>query len=345
MNIIATVLLGPGTAASVPDGIRSVAASVDGFLFIESGGGAEALRAAVTAAADCGCSSSSRSYAWQNDYAAARQFALDSARALGADYALTLDPDERIELAGHYRDLIAEHPEADVWILPDRETGYFKERIIRTSSAAFWHGKVCEFLDGREVAGARLPGCFWELPKDDAAERRRWERGIVACTEMIEAGDDCYRWRRHRGTCFMGLGRQPEALADYEAALPLALNTHETAWMRYLICEQYVLIGRHEEARALAAKGLADHAGFIPEFGWILAYTDQHDNPQNASRWAQLVLLAPADRTRIGFRGLKCKVGARQVLQALHGAQPEDLQQRPPVAVRPLMTPAAVAAQ
>ena len=138
----------------------------------------------------------------------------------------------------------------------------------------------------------------------------------------------------------MGLGNQPAALADYEAALPLALNTHETAWMRYLICEQLVLTGRSEEARQLAAIGLADHAGFVPEFGWILAYTDQTANPQNASRWAQMVLLSPADRTRIGFRGQKCKTGARQILQALHGKQPEEMQQAV-TTVRPMMTAAA----
>ncbi len=139
----------------------------------------------------------------------------------------------------------------------------------------------------------------------------------------------------------MGLGNQPAALADYQAALPLALNSHETAWMRYLICEQLVLTGRADDARELAAKGLADHAGFVPEFGWILAYTDQDKNPQNASRWAQLVLVTPPDRTRIGFRGQNCKKGVRQLLQALHGAQPEEMGGN--VTVRPLMTPARAA--
>ncbi len=335
MHIIATVLLGPGSEHIVADAIASVRGQVDDFLLIESGGGNIALDVAIAAVDGTHCV---LPFCWLGDYGAARQFALDQARVLGFDYALTLDPDERIELGPNFRAVMAEHPEADVWILPDRDTGYFKERIIKTATQAFWHGKVCEFLDGREVAGSRLPGSFWELPKDPTGERRRWERGIVACTEMIESGDDCYRWRRHRGTCFMGLGEQAQALSDYEAALPMALNTHETAWMRYLICEQYVLTGRLEEARGLAAKGLGDHAGFIPEFGWILAFTDQQKNPQNASRWAQLVLNAPSDRTRVGFRGQNCKRGARQLLQALHGSEPTE-----PVAVRQLVSHAEAA--
>lgn len=335
MFLLATVLLGPGSESTAPDAIASVRDAVDEFLLIESGGGQVAVDAATAAVGKTHLSVVP--FCWLGDYGGARQFALDQARVLGFDYALTLDPDERIELGAGFRDVIAAHPEADVWILPDRETGYFKERIIKTTTRAFWHGKVCEFLDGREVQGSRLPGHFWELPKDERGERRRWERGITACTEMIDAGDDCYRWRRHRGTCYMGLGRQPEALADYEAALPLALNSHETAWMRYLICEQYVLTGRLDDARALAAQGLADHAGFVPEFGWILAFTDQSRNPQNASRWAQLVLHTPSDRTRIGFRGQNCKRGASQILRLLHG---ETLPTEP-VAVRPLQPSAA----
>ena len=341
MHICCTVLLGPGSEAHVGDAIASVQHQVDEFLFIESGGGRVALEAAEAAAGDA--STSQVPYLWLGDYGAARQFALEQARTLGFDYALTLDPDERLALGPDFRAVVARHPEADVWILADRATGYFKERLIRTSTRAFWHGQVCEFLDGREVAGARLPGYFWELPKDEAGERRRWERGVVACSLMIDAGDDCYRWRRHRGTCLMGLGRQAEARADYEAALPLALNSHETAWMRYLLCEQYVLEGRATEARELAARGLADHAGFIPEFGWILAYTDQEANPQNASRWAQLVTSAPPDRTRVGFRGQRCQQGARQLLHALHGDQPEDVA-RQGIVVRPAQTPPSLGA-
>lgn len=336
MHIIATVLLGPGSERIVKDAITSVRGQVDEFLFIESGGGQVAVDAAVDAAGPgqhCAVP-----FCWLGDYAGARQFALDQARILGFDYAVTVDPDERLALGAGFREVMAQHPEADVWILPDRDTGYFKERIIKTVTRAFWHGKVCEFLDGRDVAGSRLPGHFWELPKDQSGERRRWERGIIACSEMIDSGDDCYRWRRHRGTCLMGMGRQPEALRDYEAALPMALNSHETAWMRYLICEQYVLTGRMGEARELAARGLADHAGFIPEFGWILAYTDNElGNPQNASRWAQLVGCAPADRTRVGFRGQNCKRGALQLLTALHGPQPPS----DPVAVRQIQTAVA----
>lgn len=337
MIILATVLLGPGSETIVGEAIASAAAAVDGYMLIDSGGGDAALQAAIDATIAVQKPATIREYTWTGDYGDARQAALNWARYIdgGCDYALTLDPDERLVLGDSFRAHLEAYPSVDVWILPDRDTGYFKERAIKTSTQAKWHGRVCEFLGGREVAGSKLPGHFWELQKDEGAEKRRWQRGIVECTRMIAEGDDCYRWRRHRGSCFMGMGQSAEALADYEAALPQALNPDETAWMRYLICEQYVLAGRIEEARELAANGLADHAGFIPEFGWILCYTDyKADRMQNASRWAQLVLNTPADRTRIGFRGHNCKTGAKSVLQDIHRPvtendfDPEDFKYR-----------------
>lgn len=318
MKILATVLLGPGSESVVGEAIASVANHVDGYLLIESGGGGAALRAAYEAVTK---PATTLHYDWVGDYGAARQFALNMARATGADYAMTLDPDERLDLHESFRSHIEAYPQVEVWIVPDAETGYFKERVIRTDAPVFWHGRVCEFLAGREVAGSKLPGTFRELPKSKEAEDRRMARGIVECQRMIDEGDDCYRWRRHLGTCLMGMGRQAEALEQYEKALPLASHADETAWMRYLVCEQYVLTNRMDEARALAATGLAEHAGFMPEFGWILAYTDMKaDRMQNASRWAQLVLNTPPDKTRIGFRGQNCKRGARQILTVLHSA-------------------------
>lgn len=319
MKILATVLLGPGAEQVVGDAIRSAKAFVDGFLLIESGGGKAAV-AAAREAAGSGTRLHEAVFLWLDDYAAARQFALEQARAAGATHAITLDPDERLDLAPNFRAHLEAFPEADVWILADRDTGYFKERVIRTTTAAEWHGLSCEYLRGRTVEGVRLAGHFWELPKTPEQEKRRLERGVVNMQKMIDAGDDCYRWRRHLGTCLMGVGRQPEALDCYLKGLPLTQHPDETAWMRYLICEQYVLTGRLDDARELAKTGLAEHAGFIPEFGWILAYLEHKaGNLQNASRWAQLVLHTPPDRNRQGFRGQNCKKGAKQILAAVHG--------------------------
>lgn len=325
MKVLATVLLGPGSEASVGDAIKSAASSVDGFILIESGGGDEALEAALDACK--GSTATVRQYRWIGDYGDARNAALNWARHIegGCDYALTLDPDERLMLRRPLKDDIALNPDAEVFLMQDRDEGYFKERVLRCASDLSWHGRVCEFMVGMTMPQVRIGGLFWELPKDEASHRRRWDRGVVECQRMIADGDDRYRWRRHLGSCLMGLERRAEAVKHYRAALALTDVPEETAWMRYLLAEQTVLDGDFEKARSEAAAALAEHAGFLPEFGWIMGYCElKLGNHQNASRWAQLASSVPADRTRVGFRSQRVKPGCQQILGYLHGPGAEE---------------------
>lgn len=322
MKLLATVLLGPGSEATVGDAIRSVNAIVDGFLLIESGGGGAAMRAAYEAAER---EATTVHYDWVGDYGAARQFALNEARRLGADYALTLDPDERLELSETTRDTLAAHPTVDVFLVEDKSAKYFKERIIRSAALVHWHGRVCEYLAGQVQPTTKLAGGFSELPKSPESERRRWERGVIECQRMIDDGDDCFRWRRHRGSCLVGLDRAEEGLAEYNAALALAEHPEDRAWVRYLICEQLAITERFDEAKSLAALGLADHAGFIQEFAWILAFVEYTvGDDQNASRWAQLAIQSPTDKTRVSFRSAKARSGPKDILAVLHGPAKPD---------------------
>ena len=322
MKILATVLLGPGSEKSVADAIKSVASQVDGFLLIESGGGDVAAHAALDAAIECHAHCTFRRFAWTGDYAAARQFAFERARNCGADYAVTLDPDERLELPENLRDLLQAHSEIAVWTLVDRDEGYHKERIIRCDSGARWHGRVCENVELPEDQDrGRMRGHFWELPKDEGATTRRYERGVTECERMISEGDDRYKWRRHMGSCLLGLGKRKEAIEQFERALSLAESDEDRAWVSFLLCEHEVLDEHHEGAQARAADALRRHAGFLPEFGWIFAYCQfKAGDHQNASRWAQLVLNTPPDRTRVSFRSKNAQRGAKQILAAIHGA-------------------------
>lgn len=313
MKILATVLLGPGADKNVSGAIESCATSVDGFLLIESGGGEPALDAAY-AAIPAGHVRTAHTFRWTGSYADGRNFALNAAREAGADYAVTLDPDERVHLAANYRDLIGKHPEVLVWVAEDRAECYYKERIIRCAGDHAWHGRVCENV----IAGPQvmLPGShFTELPKDEAAEVRRRERGVVECQRMIDEGDERFKWYRHMASCLTGLGRLEEAFAANQKAVELAQTPEDQARARFHVCEHLVLQERYDEARALAAVGLADFAGYMQEFGWILAWCDHKSGSfQNSARWAQIVSQMPRDRTRIGWRSKNAIHGARTLL-------------------------------
>jgi tetratricopeptide (TPR) repeat protein len=323
MKILATVLLGPGAEDAVADAITSVKGCVDGFVLIDSGGGPRALDAAVQAASPMEMLLTS--YRWEGDYGAARQFAFESARAFGATHALTLDPDERLADTETIRPIVEAHPETEVFIAQDRDAHYFKERILKCSADLRWQGRVCEFLLGMTRPQVKLRGKFWELKKDEAGYVRRFERGVTECRRMIAEGDDRFRWRRHLGTCLMGLGHREEAIAEYRKALELAQADEDAAWMKYLLIEQLVMDQQYDQALHQAAVALAKHCGFMLEFGWIIAYCElQAGNYQNASRWAQMALQWPEDKTRVSFRGLNARKGCQDVLDFVHRPRSQE---------------------
>lgn len=320
MIIYATVLLGPGSEATVGDAIRSVLNDVDGFVLIESGGGDVALSAAKEAAGSS--TTITDSFAWTGSYSDARQYAYELAGNNGADWALTLDPDERVLLNSSMRHKLEFHTEIAVWIMPDRDLHYFKERFLRCGAGLKWHGRVCENIDDNVPKG-KLDGHFWEVKKTEEGERRRFERGIVECQRMIDEGDDRFKWWRHMGSCYLGVGDREQAARCFKTALEKDPVAEDRAWTTYLLCEQLVLDDKYKEATELAGIGLAGHAGFIPEFGWIHSYCSHRlGDDQNASRWAQLVIHVPPDRTRVSFRGQNCISGARSMLAMLHKPEP-----------------------
>lgn len=322
MRICATVLLGPGSESIVSDAIASVANAVDGFVLIDSGGGEDAVRCANLAVCEHAPHLqqyvSNQSFEWTGSYAEARNYALHWARALGYDYALTLDPDERIIDAAKLRAEVERYPQFDVFTCRDRDERYFKERVIRCSADLRWHGRVCEQLVGQLKPYAKSPVQFWELKKDESGHRRRHERGILECQRMIDDGDDCYRWRRHMGTCLLALGRTDEGVEQLRKAHAMAKHDEERAWAWFLLCEQRAASGEVIDAMRDASLGLVDHAGFLPEFGWVIAQC-QHavGNMQNAVRWAQLVRDCPDDKTRMSFRGTWAKRGASELIAKL----------------------------
>ncbi len=320
MQIAATILLGPGTEKSVAEAIASVHEHVDLFILIESGGGSVAIDAARAATNAHGKHSELRFYTWTGDYGSARQAALECAKGYGADYALTLDPDERVTLAGSLRAMLEAHPGVDVWAVKDRDDGYFKERIVRCAADCHWYGTVCENVVG-DGERRRLDGHFWEVPKSPEQLQARYARGVTSMRALIDQGEETYKWHRHMGTCLMGLGRREEALVAYRRARELAETPEDQAWSSYLICEQLVLREELEEAKSMAALGLANHGGFIPEFGWIIAFVEfKAGRLQNASRWAQLALNCPPDGTRVSFRGKNYIQGCRNILFTVHRA-------------------------
>jgi tetratricopeptide (TPR) repeat protein len=316
MKILSTTLLGPGSEKTVTEAILSVLDEVQGCIFIDGGGGVQAVERAQQIAGDKYLSGGT--YKWHDNYGDARTFALNQARSYGATFALTLDTDERVHLAHPWKAIVESQPNLDVFIVPDKTEGYHKERLIRCASKANWYGPVCEMLRGFHGPQGKLPGYFVEVEKTDLQHKARHERGVRLMRTMLETEND-YRWHHHLGACLLNLGSTTEARESFIAASLAAKSSETKAWARYRAAECLILEGKIEEAYELSARGLAGNSAFIKDFGWLLAYCHkQMGDLEMASHWAQLALAAPKQKTRISHISQTWEQGCLALLQEIH---------------------------
>ncbi len=324
--LVSTTLAGPGAEASIVDALRSAAPLVDYHYVLLSGCDVAAVKAAITSSYYDGLRKVIwRDYEWPNDYGAARTEALRRAEAMGATWALTVDCDERLNIApaalGELRD-----PNFDAFTVSDRDLLYQKPRFLRCNAGLYWEGECAERLlkapAGLPPAMARIEGEFWELPKDEAAERRRAERGVAAMPRLLAKGEDAHA-RRHLAECLLILGRVEEAREHFfiVAEGPGEVPMFERTWCRNRLSELHCVDGDFREARALAATALAEDPGLIQELGWVLAHSNAMlKNYTAAALWASYALDSPIDYSRGGHRGRTWREGCQKLLASIETA-------------------------
>lgn len=325
--LVSTTLAGPGAEASIVDALRSAAPLVDQHLILISGAEKNALYGAVY---DANVRNTVfREYAWPNDYGAARTEVLRWAEARGATWALTVDCDERINVAPWALSEL-QNPNYDAFTVTDRDLPYQKPRFLRCGAGLYWEGECAERLlknvqfpfPGQPPAMARMEGEFWELPKDHAAEVRRAERGIAAMPKILAKGEDAHA-RRHLAECLLTLGRPEEARDHFfiVAEGPGPTPDFERTWCRYRCAEFACVDGDFRKAREIAALALAEDPGLIQELGWVLAHSAAMlKDYSNAALWASYVLMAPIDYSRGGHRSKTWKDGATKLLANIEAA-------------------------
>src|SRR5262245_22458482 len=123
VKIVSTTLTG-NNADIIGDALRSVVAWVDQCLVIDTGVSDESLQIARSVAGD---KYVERRFRWVQDFSAARNYALDTARAIGADWAITLDTDERIDLNGEDLRGVMQRARVDVLMISNEGREYAKE--------------------------------------------------------------------------------------------------------------------------------------------------------------------------------------------------------------------------
>lgn len=318
MIVAATVLAGPGSEDIIRDALLSAAPLVDRFIVLNSGG-PEVARAVDEQLAG-GAAQRVLEYHWPGSYGQARNDALEAARTADADWALTLDTDERLAFEAPTAALAS--GELDVISIADRDHGYSKPRYLRCRDGIEWVGKSHELLRGAREPYGIAPGAFWELPKTREQRQVVFRRFVAWVAEEPSVLKNLH-WRRHYGDCLLGLEQFESAGEQYATVAALDdAGDDERAWCHYRLAELDLLRGDIERAAQRACLALAGYPWRIQEFGWILAHTHfVRGRDRAAALWAEFALAAPLEPCA-GQRSPTWRRGCLELLAKLRPGPP-----------------------
>ncbi len=306
MRLVSTTLVGPGTLGMLPGALASVADWVDECIVIDTSPTPYPyLREVVDEAV--GAKGTVAEWAWTGSFADARNAAFLTAERLGADWAVTVDTDERIQLGGEdVRGTLASFQGSGLLSLAD-DLSYAKPRFLRCRSGVRWLGSVHESIAVSAQADLHtLPllrfSELWKTPED---LRRKYERDAAALRAELSTSPDSTRAWYYLGASLHGLEDVEGAIAAFRACARLDGWYEESAWACYRAAALLVSISRWDEALDMALAGLRRDAG-IAELAWVAGVAALGMGEREQARcWAVLARAhssGDALRRRLGFR-------------------------------------------
>ncbi len=249
----------------VVDAVRSVVDHVDRVLLIDTGATDRTLARAEGVA---GAKFAVASHTWV-DFATARNASVDAARALGAEWVVVLDTDERLDFGSVDLRAALARTTADVLLVEQADGSYPKARVLRAAAGARYVGPTHETLRGG-VRETLRGATFSELGKTDEQATRKFARDVAVLTRYVADHPDDPRWWYYLGQSLEGLGARERAADAFGQCVLLGKFGEEAAWAAYRQADQLRALGRREEAVVAAARGLAASASSA-ECAWVAA--------------------------------------------------------------------------
>jgi hypothetical protein len=269
----------------IGDAIASVAPWVDGVVVVDTGVTDRSLEIARSIAKE---KYVERKFAWIDDFAAARNFALDAAREAGGDWAVMVDTDEQIDRRGEdVRGFLANATAAHVMIF--HESGiYVQPRFFKLPTAGRFSGPTHEAYPAAALGYVTMDKCvFRDRPKTPDQLRAKFERDVRILRRHTAENPREPRWLYYLGDALQNLGDPKAAISAYQACASLRGWDEESAWACYRAAECWCVLGEWGHAVDECAAGLARHAG-IAELAWLAGYASyKGGKPAQAVWWAR----------------------------------------------------------
>jgi hypothetical protein len=289
----------------IGDALRSVVAQVDRCLIIDTGITDDTIEVARAIAGD---KLIVRSFPWRNDFGAARNFALAAAAETGADWAVTVDSDERLECgAVDLRTALATRTE-EALLAPAMSMGvvYPKSRFFRLPARGRYTGLTHEYIAPVDGHGALAGIVVRELAKTWGTVHANAARNIPLLSQTMADDPTSPRWPGLLGHALAAAGRHEAAPSAYRAAAALSTDAEEGVTALCGAAIALALLGRYDEAVQTCAAGVARHAG-LAELPWLAATVSlAAGRLDQAAYWAYLAI------------GLGCFAGVGSAVPRTH---------------------------
>src|SRR5690606_12599519 len=224
------------------------------------------------------------SWPWQNDFAAARNFALDEAkRRLQAnrmtyrdeaeDWILTADTDEFPRYPGAREFLASVPADRDVVLVKHASGTYNQTRAFRATTGARWHMPVHEYCTG--FAGTVRAPDRWRFecqprPTEDKPAKYAHYRTILE--DWVEKHPTDQRAWYYLGDTLAILGYRGSAIKAFAECAALPGWPQQGAWACYRAAVCLYEIGMPWPAIETCQRGLALSPGDMPELAWLAGW-------------------------------------------------------------------------
>lgn len=239
-----------------------------------------------------------------------RNYGMDQAEALGATWACTLDPDERMHCEGVNVKEELEKIGYGTVLVPHINGHYSKERFFRLPLVdRFVHGphECVPPVNQRQVYMTGV--AFDELIKSPEEIKRKSEGILPGLVKLAQDEPGCPRWWYYLGDTLSILERYEEALTAFQKCADLRGWDEESAFSCFRAACILMHYGRNTEAMDTCCAGLSRHPG-LAELAWLAGEIALATGwPDKAVYWARIALANSIEngeahfvKPRIGFR-------------------------------------------
>ena len=198
-----------------------------------------------------------------------RNCGLDAAEALGADWAMTLDTDERMNFnSAEIKKALAQIGAGTV-LVPHDSGCYCKERFFKIPAMDRFTGHVHECVYPQNTQQVFMAGItFSELPKTPEQSRAKAASYVDHLFEQTRKTPEVTRWWYYLGDTLMVLERNEEALEAFVKCAELRGWDEESAWSCFRAATILASSGKPFEAIEMCGKGLTRYPG-MAELAWL----------------------------------------------------------------------------